>query len=160
MEFSDRKKLAETLGQDPLVAKLAKGDVQEAFQHLKGWYWKAAEMQVRPCRQTMERQTDKWEELYVDFSAYSAAFPANGMPYSIGNYQLIVSKLRAVVILLSHGRCRGALGLCTEHIKAWLRGVKKEKDPEMATSHIGVGKTWHKFACLCTSIWNTGTIPQ
>ncbi len=44
----------------------------------------------------------------------------------------------------------------------WLRGAKKEEDPETAASHIGAGKTWHEFVCLCTSVWNTGTgaIPQ
>jgi hypothetical protein len=108
----------------------------------------------------MERQTHKREELYAEWAAYGATFPANGVPYAIGNNQPIISKLRAAVILLSHRWCRGALGICTEHIKAWLRGVKKEKDPEMAASHIRVGKMWHKFACLCTSIWNTGTITQ
>jgi hypothetical protein len=30
----------------------------------------------------------------------------------------------------------------------------------MAASHVGAGKTWHEFACLCISIWNTGAIPQ
>jgi hypothetical protein len=84
----------------------------------------------------------------------------NGVPYSIGNNQPIESKLWAAVSLLSHGRCGGALGICAEHIKAWLRGAKREEDPETATSHIGAGKTWHKFACLCTSMWNTGDIPQ
>ncbi len=108
----------------------------------------------------MERQTDKQEELYAEWAAYGAAFSANGVPYTIGNNQPIESKLRTAVSLLSHRWCGGASGICAEHIKAWLRGAKREEDPEMATSHIGAGKTWHNFARLCTSIWNTGTIPQ
>ncbi len=32
-----------------IIAELAKGGVQEAFRHLKGWYQKAAETQARPC---------------------------------------------------------------------------------------------------------------
>ncbi len=47
-----------------------------------------------------------------------------------------------------------------EHNKAWPRGAKKEEDPETAASHVGAGMTWHEFVCLCTSIWNTGTILQ
>ncbi len=108
----------------------------------------------------MEHQTDKREELYAERAAYSTAFPSNGVPYAIGNNQPIESKLRAAVSLLRHGRCGGALGIRVEHIKAWLRGVKKEEDPETATSHLGAGKTWHEFVYLCTSIWNTGAIPQ
>jgi hypothetical protein len=38
-------------------AKLAGGNVQEAFHHLKGWYRAATEMQAKPCYHTMERQT-------------------------------------------------------------------------------------------------------
>ncbi len=47
-----------------IVAKLAKGNVHEAFRHLKGWYREALETQARPCFQTMERQTVEHVELY------------------------------------------------------------------------------------------------
>jgi hypothetical protein len=57
------------------------------------------------------------------------------MPYTIGNNQPIESKLRTAVSLLSHGRCGDALGIRAEHIKSWLRGAKKEEDPETAASH-------------------------
>jgi hypothetical protein len=99
----DKRKLTAKVG-DSIVAKLAKGNVKESFWHLKGWYRKAAETQTRPCQQTMEHQTDEQEELYVERAAYGKAFPANGMPYAIGDNQPIESKLRAVVSLLSHGR--------------------------------------------------------
>jgi hypothetical protein len=36
-------------------AELARGNVQEAFCHLKGWYRAAIEMQAKPCYHTMER---------------------------------------------------------------------------------------------------------
>ncbi len=61
---ADKHKLTAKVG-NSIVAEVAKGDVKEAFRHLKGWYWKAAETQARPCRQMMERQTDNREELYV-----------------------------------------------------------------------------------------------
>ena len=47
-----------------IVVKLAKGKVHEAFRHLKGWYREASETQVKPCFQTMERQTVERVELY------------------------------------------------------------------------------------------------
>ncbi len=108
----------------------------------------------------MEHQTNKREELYAERAAYGKAFPANGLPYAIANNQPIESKLRAAVSLLGRGRCGGAWRIQAEHIKAWLRGAKKEEDPETAASHIRAGKTWHEFVHLCTSIWNTGTILQ
>ncbi len=42
-----------------IVAKLAGGNVQEAFRHLKGWYRAASETQSKPCYHTMERQTSE-----------------------------------------------------------------------------------------------------
>jgi hypothetical protein len=59
---ADKRKLTAKVG-NSIVAELAKGDIKEAFWHRKGWYQKAAKMQARPCQQTMERQTDKQEEL-------------------------------------------------------------------------------------------------
>jgi hypothetical protein len=137
---ADKQKMTAKVG-DSIVAELAKGDVKEAFRHLKGWYRKATETQARPCQQTMERKTDKREELYAERAACGKAFPTNGLPYAIGNNQPIESKLRAAVSLLSHGRCGGTLGIRAEHIKAWLRGAKKEEDPETAASHVRAGKT-------------------
>jgi hypothetical protein len=89
----------------------------------------------------MKSQTNKQEELYEEWAVYGKAFPANGMPYTIGNNQPIESKLRATVSLLSHGRCGGTSGIRAEHIKAWLRGAKKEEDPDMVASHVRAGKT-------------------
>ncbi len=97
-------------------------------RHLKGWYWKAVETQARACHQTMERQTDRRVELYAEQAAYGKVFPANGTPFTIGNNQPNDGKLRAAVSLLSHGRCRDALGIQVEHIKMWLQGAKKAED--------------------------------
>jgi hypothetical protein len=49
---------------ESIVAELAKGNVHEAFRHLKGWYREASETQAKPCFQTMERQTEERVELY------------------------------------------------------------------------------------------------
>jgi hypothetical protein len=40
-----------------IKAKPARGDLQEAFKYLKGWYQNASETMACPCPQTMERQT-------------------------------------------------------------------------------------------------------
>ncbi len=52
---------------------------------------------------------------------------------------------------------RGASGIRAEHIKAWLRGAKKEEVPENGVVHAGTGKSWSEFVELCTSVWVTGT---
>jgi hypothetical protein len=70
---ADKHKLTTSVGSS-IVAELTKGDIKEAFWHLTGWYRKAAETQARPCHQTMERQTDKQEELYTEQAAYGKAF--------------------------------------------------------------------------------------
>ncbi len=45
---ADKQKLTAKVG-NSIIPELAKGDVKEAFRHLKGWYRKAAETQARPC---------------------------------------------------------------------------------------------------------------
>jgi hypothetical protein len=45
---ADKQKLTAEVG-NSIVAEFSKGDVKEAFRHLKGWYRKATEMQARPC---------------------------------------------------------------------------------------------------------------
>jgi hypothetical protein len=47
-----------------MEAELTKGNMQEAFRHLKGWYRAASETAARPCFKTMEQQTQEREELY------------------------------------------------------------------------------------------------
>ncbi len=67
-------------------------------------------------------------------------------------------KLRTAISQMTHSHAPGASGICTEHIKAWLCGAKKEEDPETGANHNGAGKTWFEFTHLCSSVWSTGTI--
>ena len=78
----DKRRLTAQVGEN-IVSELGKGNVQEAFWHLKGWSQTALKAQARPCHQTMERQTDKQVELYAERDAYGAEFPANGTPFEI-----------------------------------------------------------------------------
>jgi hypothetical protein len=88
------------------------------------------------------------------------ATPANGTPFDIWDDKLTKGELRAAVLQMSHRRCRGALAIRKEHIKAWLHREKKEEDPESEGKISGNGKTWQNFVCLCTSVSRKRTIPQ
>jgi len=99
-------------------------------------------------------------ELYAERDACGAEFPENGTPFANDHNPPSEGELRTVVSQLSHGRCGGASGICAEHIKAWLRGAKKEENPENGATHIGAGKLWREFVEICTSILATGNIPQ
>jgi hypothetical protein len=81
---SDKGKLTADVS-NLIVSKWSKGEVKDVIRHLKGWYRNAAEMQARPCHQTMEHQTDERVELYGERAAYSKAFLANGTPFAIGD---------------------------------------------------------------------------
>ena len=69
-------------------------------------------------------------------------FPADGTPFHIQDNNPTEEELRAAVMEMSHGRFRGSSGIRAEHIKAWLRGAKKEEDLETAGENKGAGKTW------------------
>ena len=98
----DKRQLTVEVGEN-IMSKLGKGNVQEAFWHLKGWYRMASEAQARPCCQTMERQTDERVELYAERDAYGAEFPANWTPFGIDDNPPSEEELRIVVSQLSHG---------------------------------------------------------
>jgi hypothetical protein len=108
----------------------------------------------------MKQQTDERVELHAKRAAHIKSFPANGTPFDIRDNEPTDRELRAAVMEMSNGRCGGASGIKAEHIKAWLRGAKKEEDPETSGENAGAGMTWRKFVGLCTSVWRTGTIPQ
>jgi len=111
----DKRRLTAEVGEN-IVSELVKGNVQEAFRHLKGWYRNASETQARPCHQTMECQTNKRVELYAERAAYGEEFPENGMPFDINDNPPSDGELRTAVSQLSHGRCRGSIGdTCRAH---------------------------------------------
>jgi hypothetical protein len=45
-----------------------------------------------------------------------------------------------------------------EHVKAWLRGVVEEEDPE-SQGNEGKGDNWDLFVELVRAVWTHGTIP-
>jgi hypothetical protein len=155
---ANKQQLTAEVG-NTIVSEMHKGDVKEAFQHLKRCYQKASEMQARPSHQMMERQTEEQVELYAEWDAYGEAFPTNGTPFTISNNQPSDSNLRTAVSLLSHDWCGGALGILVEYIKAWLRRAKKAENPKTAEYHVGEGKIWYEFVSLYSSLWAMGTIP-
>ena len=140
---ADKSWLTANVG-ECIVSELRERKVQEAFRHLKGRYRNALETQAKPCHQTMERQTDEQVELYAKRAAYGAGFPANGTPFVIRIDSLSEGEFWTAVSQLSHGRCGGASGIRTEHIKTWLHGAKKAEDPENGANHIGARKSWDK----------------
>ena len=63
-----------------IEAELARGDVQEAFHHLKGWYRAATETQAKPCYLTMERQASERVDLYTRRQSPGDPLPINAPP--------------------------------------------------------------------------------
>jgi hypothetical protein len=49
---------------------------------------------------------------------------------------------------LSNRRAGSASGMRAEDVKAWLRGVKLEEDPEVGPANIGGGDNWRRFTLL------------
>ncbi len=60
-----------------IKAELEKGDVQEAFCLLKGWYQAASESMARPCPQMMVQQTEQRVELYRRWDSPGEPPPIN-----------------------------------------------------------------------------------
>ena len=138
-------------------AKLAKGDAQEAFHHLKGWYRDTSETEARPCKQMMERQTEERVELYRKRVSPRAPIPINITPVNILDSTPSDVKIRAAVKKSTNGRAGGASKMRAKHLKTWLAGMEREEDPEHGEE--GAGNIWKQLVKLVQAIWDTGEVP-
>jgi hypothetical protein len=80
-----------------IKSELTGRNVQEAFCHLKGWYWAASKMQAKPCYQTLERQTLERVNLYAWRDSPGNPLPINVSPVEINNDAPSDGELRQVV---------------------------------------------------------------
>jgi hypothetical protein len=140
-------------------AKLAGGNVQESFCHLKGWYRAASETTTRPCPQTMVKQTAGGINLYRQQDPPGEPLPINIDPIPVDDGTPSEGEIRVAVAGLSNGRAGGASGMRAEDVKALLRGIKLEEDPEVGPANIGAGDNWRRFTLLVQAIWDHGKIP-
>jgi hypothetical protein len=139
-----------------IEAELAGGNVQEAFCHLKGWYRAALETTTRPCPQTMVKQTAEHVDLYRQQDPPGEPLPINIDPIPVDDSTPSKGEIRVAVAGLSNGRAGGTLGVRADDVKAWLRGIKLEEDPEVGPANIGAGDIWHRFTLLVQAIWDNG----
>jgi hypothetical protein len=144
---------------EAIEMELAAGNAKEAFRHLKGWYCTATEMQAKPCRQTMVRQTDERVDLYRQRQSPGDPFPVNVPPTPIHNDVPSDGKIHTAVANLSNGQAPGASGMCAEHVKARLHGIHKEEHPDAPTNSTA-GDNWRLFVQLVQAVWTTSTIPR
>jgi hypothetical protein len=142
-----------------IVAKLAGGNVQEAFRHLKGWYRTASETQSKPCYHTMECQTSERVDLYAWRQSPGDPLPLHLTPVEINDDVPTDSEIRIFAGGLTNGRAGGASGMRAEHVKTWLRGVLKEEDPESQGSFVGNGDNWRLFVKLVQAVWTMASSP-
>jgi hypothetical protein len=127
-----------------IKSELTGGNVQEAFCHLKGWYWAASKMQAKLCYQTLEHQTSKRVNLYARRDLPGDPLPINITPVKINDDAPSDGKLRQVVGKLTNGRVAGASGMHTKYVKEWLHDVQWEENPEGQGAE-GAGDSWRLF---------------
>jgi hypothetical protein len=135
-----------------IEAELEKGDVQETFRLLKGWYQAASETMARPCPQTMAGQTEEQVELYRQRDSPGEPLPINLQGSAIPDDVPSDHKIRDAARDLLSGRAGGALKMCAEDIKRWLRSITLEEDPDKRPGNVGEGEIWHLFDGLIQAI--------
>ena len=113
------KRAADVAGE--IEAKLAAGEMQEAWKLLKGWYRAAEDRPPKPCHASMARQTAERVALYQRVPPPGESIPINVDPFQIDDSVPKEPEIRAVVKGLRTGRAGGASGMTAEHIKEWLR---------------------------------------
>ncbi len=140
---ADRASHVRTLIESELVG----GNVQEAFRHLKGWYWAVSDTQAKLCRQTMERQTLERVDIYARRVLPGDPLQINVAPTEINDNVPSGGELRGVVGKLTNGQAAGASGMCAKHVKKWLHDVQRKEDPEGQGAE-DAGDRWRLFVRL------------
>jgi hypothetical protein len=82
--------------------------------------------------------------------------PINVTPIPVPDSTPTDHEIREVVRKLRNGRAAGAMGMQVEHLKEWLRGIKRE---EAADGVEGTGDRWRLFVALMQATWDSGTVP-
>jgi hypothetical protein len=145
---------------DAIETELAKGEVQEAFRLLKGWYRVASETVACPCPQTMARQMEDRVELYRRRDSSRDPLQINLQGPAIPDKMPSDHKIRDAARDLPSGRAGGASKMRAEDIKQWLRCITLEEDPEKGPNNVGEGNNWRLLIGLIQVIWMQGKILQ
>ena len=133
-----------------IVAEIAKGNVHEAFCHLKGWYWSATNMQAQPYYQTMEKQMLEHVKLYWRRDSLGPLVTINAglLTGEIWDDTPNNGKIRVAVAELTNGHSAGDSHMRAEHLKEWLQRVQLEENPETGPNNVGAGDKWNALVRL------------
>jgi hypothetical protein len=139
-----------------IKAELEKGDMQEAFHLLKGWYQAASETVAHPCPHMMAQHMEKRVELYRQRDSPGEPLPINLQGPAIPDKVPSNHKIRDAA---RDGHPGGASKMHAEDIKRWLRSITLEEDPNNGSNNVGEGENWHLLVGLIHAIWTQGKIP-
>ena len=81
---NDRQKRAAN-NADAIEASMAAGEMQEAWQQLKGWYQAAEDRAPMPWHATLAAQTEEREQLYAKVPPPGGPIPINVDPFAIND---------------------------------------------------------------------------
>ncbi len=81
--------------------------------------------------------------------------PINVTPIPVPDGTPTDHEIREVVGKLRNGHVAGAMGMQAEHLKEWLRGIKRK---EAADGVEGAGDHWRLFVVLMQATWESGTM--
>ncbi len=103
----------------------------------------------KPCPETLAAQTEERIQLYTAVPPPGWAMRFNVDPAPVPDAAPTDSELRAVVGQLRNGRAAGATGLKAEHIKEWLRDMKREEAEDGVEE---IGDRWRMFVTLLQAV--------
>ena len=119
------------------------------------------ETQSKPYYHTMERQTSEPErvDLYARRQSPGDPLTLHLTPVKINDDVPTDSKNRIVAGGLTNGHAGGASGMRAKPVKAWLRGVLEEEDPESQGNFAGHGDNWKLFVELVQAVGPMASSP-
>jgi exonuclease III len=149
--WADRKRRLETAGQ-AIESHLAGGDLKEAWQVLKGWYYHTTGRPMRPSYQ------DMWT-IEREYGALFSATPSPGDPIpvlvprsDVDDAPPTEAEIASAVRRLRSGKVPGPSGIRTEHLKNFLKNAERSENPDSTA--------WDKLVLLVRTMFTTGELPE
>ena len=106
------------------------GHIREVWSKIQRWYQEAKGHPTPPTREGLEHTSILREDLYRRCPSEDEAIPILVQPVIIAEGPPEGEYIEVTVRILKFLWEVGPSGMKSEHLKAWLRGATREKDPD------------------------------
>jgi hypothetical protein len=149
--WADRKRRLEKAG-EAIESHLAGGDLKEAWQVLKGWYYHTTGRPMRPSYQDMWEVEREYSALFSAIPSPGESIPVLAPRSDVDDAPPTEMEIATAIHRLRSGKAPGPSGIRPEHLKQILKNAERSENPDRMA--------WDKLVLLVRTMFTTGELPE